>query len=79
MSGPASRAMWPARGETPINEFHTEGYYFTCTFPTLFPTGDADFLAPRINTVTIGNYFKCLLLYIMMEDSSNTTNLDILL
>ena len=23
MSGTASRAMWPARGETPINEFHT--------------------------------------------------------
>ena len=47
---------------TPINEFSTEGY-FTCAFPSLFPTGRADFSAPRINTVTIGNYFEHLLLY----------------
>lgn len=54
--------MWPARGLTAINEFSSEGY-FTCAFPSLFPTGAADFLAPRINTVTVGNYFKHLLLY----------------
>ena len=29
-------------GGMPINEFTTEGY-FTCAFPTLFPTGAADF------------------------------------
>ena len=62
ISTPASTVMWPARGLTPINEFSSEGY-FTCAFPSLFPTGAADFLAPRINTVTIGNYFKHLLLY----------------
>ena len=54
--------MWPRTGQSPINEFTTEGY-FTCAFPALFPTGAADFLAPRINSVTIGNYFKHLLLY----------------
>lgn len=45
--------MWPQLGDTPINEFHTEGY-ITCAFPTLFPTGKADFTAPRERQVTIG-------------------------
>ena len=53
---------WPPSGAIPINEFTTEGY-MSCAFPTLFPTGDADFVAPRPLTVTIGNYFKHLLLY----------------
>ena len=30
--------MWPSIGGMPLNEFTTEGY-FTCAFPTLFPTG----------------------------------------
>ena len=54
----ASTAPWPARDNNPINEFSTEGY-FSCAFPTLFPTGSADFLAPRL----IGNYLKHLLMY----------------
>ena len=53
---------WPPSGSTPINEFNTEGY-ISCAFPTLFPTGAADFLAPRPLAVTVGNYFKHLLLY----------------
>lgn len=53
---------WPDRGQSPINEFSTEGY-FSCAFPTLYPTGMGDFLAPRIHAVTIGNYFKHLMLY----------------
>ena len=52
---------WPTTG-SPLNEFTTEGY-MTCAFPTLFPTGNADFLAPRLHTVTVGNYFKHLLMY----------------
>jgi len=55
-------ATWPTQGQTPINEFQHEGY-FTCTFPTLYPTGLAEFLAPRVNAITIGNYFKHLMLY----------------
>ena len=51
-----SGLMWPTIGGTPINEFSTEGY-FSCAFPTLFPTGAADFLGQRQNAVTIGNYF----------------------
>ncbi len=53
---------WPSRGDTPINEFVTEGY-ISCAFPTLFPTGNGDFLAPRQRTVTVGNYFKHLMRY----------------
>jgi len=51
---------WPGRGSAPINEFITEGY-MSCAFPTLLPTGSADFLAPRERPVTVGNYFKHLL------------------
>ena len=53
---------WPPSGVTPINEFNTEGY-ISCAFPTLFPTGAADFVAPRPLAVTVGNYFKHLLMY----------------
>ena len=34
-----------------------------CAFPTLFPTGAADFAAPRLRPITIGNYFKHLVMY----------------
>ena len=53
---------WPTSSGTPINEFTTEGY-MSCAFPTLFPTGMADFVAPRSRTVTVGNYFKHLMQY----------------
>ena len=44
--------MWPSIGGMSINEFTTEDY-FTCVFPTLFPTGAADFSSQRQNQVTI--------------------------
>jgi hypothetical protein len=53
---------WPVAGTNPVNEFTTEGY-ISCAFPTLFPTGAADLLAPRTRTVTIGNYFKHLMMF----------------
>ena len=53
---------WPQLTNSPLNEFTSEGY-MTCAFPTLFPTGTADFTAPRLRRVTIGNYFKHLMLY----------------
>lgn len=52
---------WPVTQQNPVNEFNSEGY-FSCAFPTLFPTRKAEFLAPRLNNVTIGNYFKHLML-----------------
>ena len=51
---------WPSRGNDPVNEFTTEGY-MSCAFPTLFPTGSADFVAPRERKVTVGNYFNHLM------------------
>ena len=53
---------WPQVGDSAISEFTTEGY-ISCAFPTLLPTGEAEFLSPRQNTVTIGNYFKHLMRY----------------
>ena len=53
---------WPQNGSVPIDEFKTEGY-ISCAFPTLFPTGEADFLAPRQQSVTVGMYFKHLMMY----------------
>ena len=35
----------------------------SCAFPTLFPTGAADFLAPRPLAVTIGNYLKHMMMF----------------
>ncbi len=53
---------WRSTIGNPINEFTTEGY-MSCAFPTLFPTGAADFISPRQRSVTTGNYFKHLMLY----------------
>lgn len=47
---------WPDICSTPINEFNTEGY-ISCAFPTLFPTGSADFTTPCQHNV------KHLMLY----------------
>ena len=50
---------WPLTTGNPVNEFTTEGY-ISSAFPTLFPTGAGDFVA---RSVTVGNYFKHLMLY----------------
>jgi len=42
---------WPPRADAPVI---TEGY-MSCAFPTLFPTGAGDFLAPQEHVVTVGN------------------------
>ena len=57
-----SIVQWPQVANIPINEFKTEGY-MTQAFPTLFPTGDTDFAAPRVHKVTIGDYMKHLMMY----------------
>ena len=59
---PTEAIPWPPRGDTPVNEFTTEGY-ISCAFPTLLPTGAGDFLAPRLHAITVCNYFKHLMLY----------------
>ena len=60
-SSPATM-MWPSIGGVPVNEFTTEGY-LSSAFSTLFPTGAGDFLGQRQIQVTIGNYFKHLMMY----------------
>lgn len=60
-TAPSATIMWPTIGRMPINEFTTEGY-FSCAFPTLFPTGAADFSGQRHNKIT-SNYFKHLMMY----------------
>ena len=56
------QSQCPPSSGTLISEFTTEGY-ISFAFPTLFPTGAADFVAPRPTAITIGNYFKHLLMY----------------
>ena len=58
----ATPVNWPSISGNPVNEFTTEGY-MSCAFPTLCPTGSADFVSPCQCSVTIGNYFKHLMLY----------------
>ena len=58
----STTVTWPVRGQNPLNEFQCEGY-ITRAFPVLFPTGKAEFLAPSLNSVTIGAYFKHLMFY----------------
>ena len=51
---------WPCNGGVPIKEFTNEGY-FSCAFPTLFPTGAGDYSGQHQIQVTTGNYFKHLM------------------
>ncbi len=57
-----NHVKWPSTTGNAVNEFTTEGY-MSCAFPILFPTGMADFLSPRQRPVTIGNFFKHLILF----------------
>ena len=43
-----------------VDESKSEGY-FTCAFPTLFPTGVGEFIAPRQRSVRQSQYFKHLM------------------
>ena len=63
MDHPAMQHVnWPATERNPINEFTTEGY-MACAFPTIFPAGSAEFLAPQQRMVTIANYCMHLMMY----------------
>ncbi|XP_074596305.1 uncharacterized protein LOC141851459 [Brevipalpus obovatus] len=58
----ALNVPYPSIDGNPINEFSEEGYIVKA-FPTLFPTGKADFLAHRDVALTLDQYFKYLLMY----------------
>lgn len=46
----------------PTSKLTTEDY-FSCDFPTVFPTETSDFLDQRQVQVTTGNYFKYLMMF----------------
>ena len=52
----------PRPAGDPFNEFNTEGY-IAKAFPWLFPTGQADFKAPRLTAVSAQDYFIHMLRY----------------
>lgn len=59
---PAGILPWPEIGQSPINEFNTQGY-IACAFPVLFPFGNADLRTPRLAKVDPNLYFKHLMKY----------------
>ena len=64
-SGPSEQSTtmdWPSIDRNAIDEFNSEGYW-SSAFPTLFPTGDAEYLAPRHRRITLGQFLKHLILY----------------
>ncbi len=54
--------IWPQIDGNFINEFQTPGY-IAHAFPTLYPTGDADFRGSRPREIKPAEYFKHLLWY----------------
>ena len=46
---------WPSIDRNAIDEFNSEGYW-SSAFPTLFPKGDAEYLAPRHRRITLGQF-----------------------
>ncbi len=53
---------WPAITNQLIDEFNSEGNW-SRAFPTLFPTGAGEYLAPRQRRLTLGQYSKHLIRY----------------
>ncbi len=53
---------WPTRGMLPLPE-HTTNFFFTMAFPTLFPTGMADFRMNRPQTCSMADWADHLLWY----------------
>eukprot|EP01018_Ginkgo_biloba_P038592 Gb_30228 [translate_table: standard] len=53
---------WPDIDSSPLNEYNTEGI-FDMAFPTLFPTGDAEWLQPRIRNVRLYEYARHFMRY----------------
>jgi len=56
--------MWPTQDPQPINEYNTEGY-MAMAFPSLFPTGCADFRdrSRRTDDLGLAEYFEALMRY----------------
>jgi ATP-dependent DNA helicase PIF1 len=46
----------PSIRQTPIDEASGRDRIFAMAFPTLYPTGQADFNAPRVQKVNLNDY-----------------------
>ena len=53
----------PSIRHTPIDEASGRDHIFTMAFPTLYPTGQADFNMPCIQKVALNDYTQHLLCY----------------
>eukprot|EP01018_Ginkgo_biloba_P011228 Gb_05719 [translate_table: standard] len=53
---------WPDLGASPINEYNIEGL-FDMAFPTLFPTGEGEWLQPRSMKIRLHEYAEHLMKY----------------
>jgi len=58
----AGITQWPSVESAHVDEYTTEGY-ITMAFPTLFPTGEGDYLRPRPINIKPWEYFKHLIRY----------------
>lgn len=63
----------PSFRSTPVQEFNSSQPILSWAFPTLYPTGQADFLAPRTRTVSFANYVTDLLKYFNGRFARHTT------
>ena len=61
LDGSIGPLPWPVMG-LPLSEYSTEGL-FSMAFPTLFPTGDADFTHPRRKKLDLHEWVKHLMRY----------------
>jgi len=53
----------PAFRSTPLNEFNRSQALLSLAFPTLFPTGEAEFVTPRLRHVSYADYIEHLMKY----------------
>lgn len=53
----------PSFRPTPLSEFNKNQLLLSLTFPTLFPSGEAEFLTPRIRSVNYAPYIEYLIKY----------------
>ncbi|CZR49932.1 uncharacterized protein FPRO_16137 [Fusarium proliferatum ET1] len=56
-----SELEMPHIRSTPLNEFNRSQALLSLAFPTLFPTGEGDFIEPRQRSVTYSDYIERLM------------------
>ena len=53
-----SQLELPSIRRTPLNEFNRSQALFSLAFPTLYPDGQADFVEPRLRSITYQDYIE---------------------